>query len=228
MFIYFKSPNDQNPIGQINMRDARVEEVEKMSDSEGEEVADDDTPKEDLTIGIFPSHQGPTYLIMPNKQKKDSWLYHLTVVSGGGPNAGTQYEQLVQKLMELDGDPNCVLWRHPLLLHSKDPITSPLTSLPSSQLQAEAIKLFKSCQLYTSVLMDSSGIDYLWCYVKMLPSSASHTQSELFCGLIKQTSKHLQAKPGVQVTKTLNKIKHSRVSVYALCCNCLMGQQNNA
>lgn len=39
--------------------------------------------------------------------------------------------------------PDCVLWRHPLLLHSKDPITSPLTSLPSSQLQAEAIKLFK-------------------------------------------------------------------------------------
>ena len=35
---------------------------------------------------------------------QDNWLYHLTVVSGGGPNAGTQYEQLVQKLMELDGD----------------------------------------------------------------------------------------------------------------------------
>lgn len=37
---------------------------------------------------------------------QDNWLYHLTVVSGGGPNAGTQYEQLVQKLMELDGDPS--------------------------------------------------------------------------------------------------------------------------
>ncbi|KAK8407690.1 hypothetical protein O3P69_002325 [Scylla paramamosain] len=213
MFIYFKNPNDQNPISQINMRDARVEEVEKVSDSEGEDAADDDTPREDLTIGIFPSHQGPTYLIMPNKQEKDNWLYHLTVVSGGGPNAGTQYEQLVQKLMELDGDANCVLWRHPLLLHSKDPITSPLTSLPSSQLQAEAIKLFKACQLYTSVLMDSSGIDY---HVVLCQNALQQCltypelQSELFCALIKQTSKHLQAKPGVQVTKTLNKIKHSR------------------
>jgi hypothetical protein len=37
---------------------------------------------------------------------QDSWMYHLTVVSGGGPNAGTQYEQLVQKLMETDGDPS--------------------------------------------------------------------------------------------------------------------------
>ena len=39
----------------------------------------------------------------------DSWLYHLTlVVSGIGPNfAGfTQYAQLVQKLMELNGDPS--------------------------------------------------------------------------------------------------------------------------
>ncbi|XP_069191623.1 uncharacterized protein CG43867 isoform X4 [Procambarus clarkii] len=213
MFIYFKSPNDQNPISQINMRDARVEEVEKVSDSEGEETAEDDTLREDLTIGIFPSHQGPTYLIMPNKQDKDNWLYHLTVVSGGGPNAGTQYEQLVQKLMELDGDPNCVLWRHPLLLHSKDPISSPLTSLPSSQLQAEAIKLFKACQLYTSVLMDSSGIDY---HVVLCQNALQQCltypelQPELLSALIKQTSKHLQAKPGVQVTKTLNKIKHSR------------------
>lgn len=37
---------------------------------------------------------------------QDSWMYHLTVVSGGGPSAGTQYEQLVQKLMETDGDPS--------------------------------------------------------------------------------------------------------------------------
>jgi hypothetical protein len=36
-------------------------------------------------------------------------MYHLTVVSGGGPNAGTQYEQLVQKLMETDGDPSKLL-----------------------------------------------------------------------------------------------------------------------
>lgn len=45
--------------------------------------------------------------------------------------------------METDGDPTCVLWRHPMLLHSKDCITSPLTSLSTEALQAEAIKLFK-------------------------------------------------------------------------------------
>lgn len=112
-----------------------------MSDSDSEE-RDAECPHE-RTIGIFPTHQGPTYLLMPHKQDKDNWLYHLTVVSGGGPSAGTQYEQLVQRLMETDGDPSCVLWRHPLLLHTKESITSPLTSLTSESLQTEAIKLFK-------------------------------------------------------------------------------------
>ncbi|MPC58323.1 uncharacterized protein E2C01_052321 [Portunus trituberculatus] len=61
--------------------------------------------------------------------------------------------------------------------------------------------------------MDSSGIDY---HVVLCQNALQQCltypelQSELFCALIKQTSKHLQAKPGVQVTKTLNKIKHSR------------------
>lgn len=95
----------QNPLGQINMRDARVEEVEHASDSDSEEREEDQTQAR-LTVSIYPANQGPTYLILQNKQDRDNWLYHLTVVSGGGPNLGTQYEQLVQKLMETDGDPS--------------------------------------------------------------------------------------------------------------------------
>lgn len=170
------------------MRDARVEEVEHVSDSDSEEREDTAHTQARLTVAIYPQQQGvvglpllltlirisafviciflqgPTYLILPGKQERDNWLYHLTVVSGGGPNAGTQYEQLIQKLMETDGDPSrisksvidksvsfkatfiltdCVLWRHPILLHTKDNISSPLTSLHSETLQVEAIKLFK-------------------------------------------------------------------------------------
>lgn len=88
------------------MRDARVEEVEHVSDSDSEEREDPTQSQARLTVAIYPAHQGPTYLILPGKQERDNWLYHLTVVSGGGPNAGTQYEQLVQKLMETDGDPS--------------------------------------------------------------------------------------------------------------------------
>lgn len=47
------------------MRDARVEEVEHLSDSDSEER---DSEQPDLTVGIFPTNQGPTYLLCPGKQ----------------------------------------------------------------------------------------------------------------------------------------------------------------
>lgn len=47
------------------MRDARVEEVDHLSDSDSE---DKDAETTDLTLGIFPNHQGPTYLLCPGKQ----------------------------------------------------------------------------------------------------------------------------------------------------------------
>lgn len=88
------------------MRDARVEELEHASDSDGEE-ADGATPTTpaNLTLGIFSPHEDPTYLHLANKQEKDAWLYQLTIVAGGGSHSGTQYEQLIHKLMESDGDP---------------------------------------------------------------------------------------------------------------------------
>ncbi|CAG9123195.1 unnamed protein product [Plutella xylostella] len=55
MFLYFKSPGDQNPIGQINMRDARVEDVEHSSDSDSEEKSDE--ARGHLTAAIYPQHQ---------------------------------------------------------------------------------------------------------------------------------------------------------------------------
>jgi hypothetical protein len=144
MFLYFKTPHETNPLGQINMRDTRVEEM-PASDSDSEEN-EEQTENTKLTIAIHPQNQGPTYLIFTDKQERDNWLYHLTIVSGGGLNSGTQFEQLVQKLMEADGDQNSVLWRHPILLYSKENITSPLTSLNSEELQNEAVKLFKVCR----------------------------------------------------------------------------------
>lgn len=62
-------PLFQNPVGQINMRDARVEEVDHVSDSDSED-REGDGHNTELTIGIFPTHQGPTYLLMPSKQEK--------------------------------------------------------------------------------------------------------------------------------------------------------------
>nr|NP_001259106.1 uncharacterized protein Dmel_CG43867, isoform H [Drosophila melanogaster]AGB94952.1 uncharacterized protein Dmel_CG43867, isoform H [Drosophila melanogaster] len=202
MFLYFKAPAETNPLGQINMRDARVEEVEHVSDSDSEEREDAAQDQARLTVAIYPAHQGPTYLILSGKPERDNWLYHLTVVSGGGPSAGTQYEQLVQKLMETDGDPNCVLWRHPILLHTKDTITAPLSSMHTETMQPEAIKLFKSIQLFMSVAVNQPGIDY---HVVLAQNALQHAldmpelQTEMICILIKQTSRHLGQKLSVGV-----------------------------
>ncbi|KAG7302261.1 hypothetical protein JYU34_013756, partial [Plutella xylostella] len=199
MFLYFKSPGDQNPIGQINMRDARVEDVEHSSDSDSEEKSDE--ARGHLTAAIYPQHQGPTYLLFETKADKDAWLYQLTVVSGGGLPQGTHFEQLVQKLMETDGDPNCVLWRHPTLLYSKENITSPLTSLNSEALQAEALKLFKCVQLFMSVCVEQAGIDY---HVVLAQNALQQClevpelQDELVACLCRQTAPHTHTKHGVQ------------------------------
>uniref|UniRef100_A0A1A9VRA7 PH domain-containing protein n=1 Tax=Glossina austeni TaxID=7395 RepID=A0A1A9VRA7_GLOAU len=229
MFLYFKAPNEtvkiiflskfntkcssikgnfcqQNPVGQINMRDARVEEVEHVSDSDSEEREDPAQSQARLTVAIYPAHQGPTYLILPGKAERDNWLYHLTVVSGGGPSAGTQYEQLVQKLMETDGDPNCVIWRHPILLHTKDTINAPLSSMHTEAIQPEAIKLFKSIQLFMSVAVNQPGIDY---HVVLAQNALQHCldlpelQTEMICILIKQTSRHTGQKLSVGVQQLL-------------------------
>ncbi|XP_065563774.1 uncharacterized protein CG43867-like [Artemia franciscana] len=220
-FIYFKSPNDQTPQGQINMREAKVAEVESLSDSDSDGT-ENGGEKSEFTIGIFPLQQDPTYLLLPSKQEKDTWLYNLTVVSGANSHEGTQFEQLIQRLMEVDGDPTSMVWKHPLLLFSKDPISNPLSTLPSDSLNYEAIKLFKAIQLYTSVLLDSAGIDY---HVVLAQNALQvglqipDLQTELLSILIKQTSRVLilpggasNPRSGVQVQSknTLHKIKHSR------------------
>ena len=149
-------------MGQINMRDTRVEEVSQISsDSDSEEMGGvikcghaKRTKKPRPTVGIFPNHvqQGPTYVIFPpdadGKHEAAKWLYHMTVVSGGNPNkVGTHFEQLVQNIMEEeDGgrSSESAAWRQTLLVRTKEPLTSPLTTLTSERMQEEAVKLFKA------------------------------------------------------------------------------------
>ena len=73
------------------MRDCRVEEVSHITDSD----EDSDTPPQtaDLTIGVFPSHQSPTYFIMANKGDK---------VGGEGPGRG--WRGLEGRWMGRDGE----------------------------------------------------------------------------------------------------------------------------
>ena len=79
---------------------------------------------------------------------QDSWLYHITVAAGGGTgNVGTEFEQIISRLLEQEGETGmtqgCVYWKHPAMLHTKEPLTKPLTTLPSEDLQEQALILFK-------------------------------------------------------------------------------------
>jgi len=57
----------QLPLGQILLRDARVEEVDRSCDSETDS---DDTSLPDYTLAIWPVTSGPTYLMIPTKHEK--------------------------------------------------------------------------------------------------------------------------------------------------------------
>uniref|UniRef100_A0A8C6TDV3 Pleckstrin homology domain containing, family H (with MyTH4 domain) member 1 n=1 Tax=Neogobius melanostomus TaxID=47308 RepID=A0A8C6TDV3_9GOBI len=181
VFYYYRNQEDKLPLGQLQVRDASVQEVDRSCDSD-----------EDYEAG--PPEQSPTYLLIGTKQEKDTWLYHLTVSAGSSANlrVGTEYEQLIGKLLDADGDPESPLWRSGALSFCKEGLRAPLTTLPSEALQTEAIKLFKSCQLFINVLVESPSVDYHTSLAQnalQVCLSHSELQNEIYCQLIKQTNR---------------------------------------
>ncbi|XP_032733846.1 pleckstrin homology domain-containing family H member 2 isoform X2 [Lontra canadensis] len=199
---YFRSQEDKFPLGQIKLWEAKVEEVDRSCDSDEDyEASGRSLLSTHYTIVIHPKDQGPTYLLIGSKHEKDTWLYHLTVAAGSNNvNVGSEFEQLVCKLLNIEGEPSSQIWRHPTLCHSKEGIISPLTTLPSEALQTEAIKLFKTCQLFINAVVDSPAIDY---HVSLAQSALQiclthpELQNEICCQLIKQTRRRQpQNQPG--------------------------------
>ncbi|XP_067421523.1 pleckstrin homology domain-containing family H member 2 [Emydura macquarii macquarii] len=199
---YFRSQEDKFPLGQIKLWEAKVEEVDRSCDSDEDyEASGRSLLSTHYTIVIHPKEQGPTYLLIGSKHEKDTWLYHLTVAAGStNVNVGSEFEQLVCKLLNVEGEPTSQIWRHPTLCHSKEGIASPLTTLPSEALQTEAIKLFKTCQLFINAAVDSPAIDY---HVSLAQSALQiclthpELQNEICCQLIKQTRRrHPQNQAG--------------------------------
>ncbi|XP_006839469.1 PREDICTED: pleckstrin homology domain-containing family H member 2 [Chrysochloris asiatica] len=199
---YFRSQEDKFPLGQIKLWEAKVEEVDRSCDSDEDyEASGRSMLSTHYTIVIHPKDQGPTYLLIGSKHEKDTWLYHLTVAAGSNNvNVGSEFEQLVCKLLNIEGEPSSQIWRHPTLCHSKEGIMSPLTTLPSEALQTEAIKLFKTCQLFINAAVDSPAIDY---HISLAQSALQiclthpELQNEICCQLIKQTRRRQpQNQPG--------------------------------
>uniref|UniRef100_A0A8C1A1U4 Pleckstrin homology, MyTH4 and FERM domain containing H2 n=1 Tax=Cyprinus carpio carpio TaxID=630221 RepID=A0A8C1A1U4_CYPCA len=182
---YFRNQEDKFPLGQIKLWEARVEEVQKSCD-----VAE---VSAQYTLSIQSVSQDPTYLLIDSPHEKKAWLFHLSVAAGtAGGQVGTEFEQLVGKLLSIEGDPGSQLWRHPTLCFTKEGLSSPLTTLPSQALQTEAIKLFKTCQLFINVAIDTPAIDYHVTLAQCaLQVCLTHPelQNEIYCQLIKQTRK---------------------------------------
>ncbi|XP_059374013.1 pleckstrin homology domain-containing family H member 2-like [Carassius carassius] len=188
---YFRNQEDKFPLGQIKLWEARVEEVQKSCD-----VAE---VSPQYTLSIQSVSQDLTYLLIDSPHEKTAWLFHLSVAAGtAGGEVGTEFEQLVGKLHSIEGDPGSLLWRHPTLCFTKEGLSSPLTTLPSQALQTEAIKLFKICQLFINVAIDTPAIDYHVTLAQCaLQVCLTHPelQNEIYCQLIKQTRKGQSHEP---------------------------------
>ncbi|KAL4693013.1 hypothetical protein H8959_016823, partial [Pygathrix nigripes] len=193
-FYYYRSHEDKRPLGCLPVRDARIEEVDRSCDSDEDYEAGGTRRllSSHCTLVIHPAEHSPTYLLIGTKHEKDTWFYHLTVAAGGSSaKVGTAYEQLIGKLMDGEGDPDSPLWRHPMLCYSKDGLYASLTTLPSEALQTEALKLFKSCQLFINVPVEAASVDY---HVSLAQTALQvclvhpELQSEIYCQLMKQTS----------------------------------------
>ncbi|XP_067311508.1 pleckstrin homology domain-containing family H member 1 [Pseudorasbora parva] len=194
VFYYYRNQDDKFPLGQLRVREARVEEVDRSCDSDEDyEAGGRGFLSSHFTLVVHPKEQSPTYLLVGTKQEKDTWLYHLTVAAGSCASlrVGTEYEQLIGKLLDVDEDPDSALWKREVLCFSKEGLRYPLTTLPSEALQTEALKLFKSCQLFINVLVESPSIDYHTSLAQnALQVCLTHPelQNEMYCQLIKQTN----------------------------------------
>uniref|UniRef100_A0A8C4FE21 Pleckstrin homology domain containing, family H (with MyTH4 domain) member 1 n=1 Tax=Dicentrarchus labrax TaxID=13489 RepID=A0A8C4FE21_DICLA len=195
VFYYYRNQEDKLPLGQLQMREASVQEVDRSCDSDEDyETGSRGFLSSHCTLVVQPRDQSPTYLLIGTKQEKDTWLYHLTVAAGSSATfkVGTEYEQLVGKLLDTEGDPESVLWKSEALSFCKEGLRSPLTTLPSEALQTEALKLFKSCQLFINVLVESPSVDYHTSLAQnALQVCLTHPelQNEMYCQLIKQTNR---------------------------------------
>uniref|UniRef100_A0A672UM69 Pleckstrin homology, MyTH4 and FERM domain containing H2 n=1 Tax=Strigops habroptila TaxID=2489341 RepID=A0A672UM69_STRHB len=200
--LFFPRLNIKSLCTEVNTCSLTNSEVDRSCDSDEDyEASGRSLLSTHYTVVIHPKDQGPTYLLIGSKHEKDMWLYHLTVAAGStSVNVGSEFEQLICKLLNMEGDITSQIWRHPTLCHSKEGIASPLTTLPSEALQTEAIKLFKTCQLFINAAVDSPAIDY---HVSLAQSALQiclthpELQNEICCQLIKQTRRrHPQNQAG--------------------------------
>lgn len=198
--VYFNNSQDKIPLGYTNLKDSKLKEMDSLTEIEDIAFIYDDLSKNvNHSISIHANdNDEPIYLLFLSKSDFSLWYYHLKIASNDGPALKTPFENFLSILLNIESKSNSKddfhrhpIWNNPLITHTNDPITEPLTSLPNSSLKIEAIKLFKSVQLIVSVPIDFSAIDY---HVTLIQNCLQvcfdypRLQSELFYQLIKQSN----------------------------------------
>ncbi|KAK1893610.1 Pleckstrin like domain containing family H member 1 [Dissostichus eleginoides] len=210
-FYYYRNQEDKLPLGQLQIRSASVQEVDRSCDSDEDyESGNRGFLSSHCTLVVQPRDQSPTYLLIGTKQEKDTWLYHLTVSAGSCANfkVGTEYEQLIGKLLDAEGDPESSLWKSEALSFCSvkgNPLKRRHGESGSSEWQIWKWKLQDgggeirseqnrdlSCQLFINVLAESPSVDYHTSLAQnALQVCLTHPelQNEVYCQLIKQTNR---------------------------------------
>lgn len=202
--FFFKGPDETVPFGSINIKQTTVTEV-NLSDSDSDDDPTTNCKSSKYSISIQKIPDPPVYFLCDTREQFDSWMYYFSLCNSDSITCkGTEFEKLVQQILNLNENSTCeqvnILWNNCIITASDEPIDCPLTTLPSDELKREAIQLFKSVHLFTTVPIDSSGIDY---HVALAQNSLelclkkNSLQNEFICQLIKQTCLPIKLPPSI-------------------------------
>ena len=203
--FFYKSASDEQAAYCLDLNEVRVAESQALDNSRNSLITNDhllgDCCLKEYVISLDSNvtKGASIYLVLNSKKSFNNWLYHLTICTIENVSHLTDFEKIIYRLMcisVLNNDFTSLdanqLWSDQLMCYSKENLTQPLTNLDSSVAKEEALKLFKSIQLFAMVKINiQSGIEYHVALAQTaLDTCFEHPQlqKELLCQLIKQSS----------------------------------------
>ncbi|KAH9416603.1 Pleckstrin y domaincontaining H member 2 [Dermatophagoides pteronyssinus] len=203
--VYFNNPFEKIPIGYTSLKDCDIQEIQ-IPDGDDNLLIYDDIIKKQIhySLSIHPKNNNndnnePIYLVFISKQDFSLWYYHLKLAFDSNNIPKTAFENLLITLLNLESNCNSKeefyshdIWNNSLLTFTNDDnIQESLISLYDLDLKREALKLFRSIQLFIQVPIESNAIDYHITLIQnCLQVCLDHPelQAELYYQLIKQSS----------------------------------------
>ncbi|XP_065062028.1 pleckstrin homology domain-containing family H member 2-like [Rhopilema esculentum] len=186
--LFYKNENEHSPWDAVNLRE--VVSVQPVQQGTSSFIAEEDGRCTLMLQTLRDDH--PVYLVIPSAREMEEWRSQIINLNICDRELETDFENVVSNLMSVDGDLGSRFWQNPSLIHSKVLIRCPLSTLPSPELNNEAIRLFKSLTLYSTTPLNEKAIDYHISLAQdTIQSCFNHPelQTEIYCQLIKQTTK---------------------------------------